>query len=172
MVNNKKGSLGMLIPTIIMGILAFVVLIVGYQKGQHVEGLKATYQMTIQILPILVFAFIIAGFMRVLISQEMVAKWIGENSGIRGILLGTLAGAVSPGGPYVNLPIAAGLFRAGAGVGTIIAFLTGWSLMSLIRLPMEVGIIGWRLTTIRLLSVCIFPPIAGYIALFLSKIIK
>jgi uncharacterized membrane protein YraQ (UPF0718 family) len=85
-------------------------------------------------------------------------------SGFRGILLGTVAGAIAPGGPYVSLPIAAGLIKSGAGVGTMVAFLTGWSLWALGRLPMEVGILGWKFTIIRFTSTFIFPPIAGLIA--------
>ena len=45
----------MLIPTIIMGILAGILLIIGYRQGQgqHIEGLRAAYHMTIQIIPLL-----------------------------------------------------------------------------------------------------------------------
>ncbi|MBE9503105.1 MAG: permease, partial [Proteobacteria bacterium] len=93
-----------------------------------------------------------------------IAKRIGTESGLRGIFLGTIAGGLSPGGPYISLPIAAGLLRAGAGVGTIVAYLTGWSFWAFARLPMEVGIYGWKLTMIRLACTLIFPPIAGLIA--------
>jgi len=57
-----------------------------------------------------------------------------------------------------------GLLRSGAGIGTMVAFLTGWSLWAVSRLPMEVGILGWKLTLIRLASTFFFPPIAGWIA--------
>ena len=71
---------------------------------------------------------------------------------------------LTPGGPYVSLPVALGLLRAGAGAGTMVAYLTGWSLWAIARLPMEVGILGWKLTMIRFVSTLIFPPIAGLIA--------
>jgi uncharacterized membrane protein YraQ (UPF0718 family) len=156
----------MLIPTIIMGILAIGLVIIGYMKGeqQHLLGMKTGLKMTIEIFPLLIFAFVVAGMVQVLLPTELISRWIGSESGIRGIMLGTLAGAIAPGGPYVSLPLAAAIFRAGAGVGTLIAFLTGWSLWAVSRLPMEVGILGWRLTIIRLVSTSIFPPIAGFIA--------
>ncbi len=156
----------MLIPTIIMGALAAIFLIIGYYKGQgqHITGIKSAMNMTVQILPLLVFAFIVAGMVQVLLPQELISKWIGAESGIRGIFIGTVAGALAPGGPYVSLPVAAGLLRTGAGVGTMVAFLTGWSLWAVSRLPMEVGILGWKFTLIRLASTFFFPPIAGLIA--------
>ena len=159
----------MLIPTIIMGTLAFILILTGYLKGQnqHIEGLKATYTMTGQILPLLIFALIVAGMIQVLIPQQHIAKWVGEESGLRGIFIGTLAGAVTPGGPYVSLPIAAGLIKSGAGIGTMVAFLTAWSLIAISRLPLEIPILGLKLTLIRLACTFFFPPIAGLIAQFL-----
>lgn len=156
----------MLVPTIIMGLLATTLLTIGYYKGQgeHVNGVKLALSLTIQVLPLLVFALIVAGMVQVMVPKEILSKLVGEESGIRGILIGTVAGGLSPGGPYVNLPIAAGLLHAGASVGTMVAFLTGWSLWAFSRLPMEVGILGWKLTLIRIASTFFFPPIAGWIA--------
>jgi uncharacterized membrane protein YraQ (UPF0718 family) len=156
----------MLIPTIVMGLLAVTLLLWGYFRGQgeHVTGLKTTTTMLLEILPLLVFAFIVAGMVQALLPQEAVSRWVGAESGWRGLFLGTIAGGLAPGGPYVSLPIAAGLLRSGAGIGTMVAFLTGWSLWAFGRLPMEVGILGWKLTLIRFASTFFFPPIAGWVA--------
>ncbi len=164
--DKKVRDSKMFIPTIIMGVLAMALLFIGYHKGQgeHIIGVKMALNMVVQILPLLVFAFIVAGMVQVLLPRELLARWVGVESGMRGILIGTVAGGLSPGGPYVNLPIAAGLIRSGASVGTMVAFLTGWSLWAVSRLPMEVGILGWKFTAIRIASTFFFPPIAGLLA--------
>lgn len=156
----------MLIPTAIMGALAITLLLVGYYRGegQHMVGVKSALTMIVEMLPLLVFAFIVAGMVQVLLPRELLSQWVGVESGMRGIIIGTVAGALSPGGPFVNLPLAAGLLRAGASVGTMVAFLTGWSLWAIARLPMEVGILGWKFTFIRVASTFFFPPIAGLVA--------
>lgn len=156
----------MLIPTIIMGVLALTFLAIGYARGQgqHIIGLKSALNITVEVFPLLVFAFIIAGMVPVLLPKELLVKWVGAQSGLRGIFIGTLAGGLTPGGPFVSLPIVAGLLRSGASVGTMVAFLTGWSLWAFSRLPLEIGILGWKFTLIRLACVCFFPPIAGLIA--------
>jgi len=158
----------MLIPTIIMGILAAVLLLIAYFRGEgeQITGMRLALTLTVEILPLLFFAFVVAGMVQVLLPHDLLAKWIGEESGLKGIFLGAIAGGFSPGGPYVNLPIAAALLRSGASAGTMVAFLTGWSLWAVSRLPMEVGILGWRFTLIRLACTFIFPPIAGLIAHF------
>jgi uncharacterized membrane protein YraQ (UPF0718 family) len=156
----------MLIPTAVMGVLALVLLAVAYRRGegQWAEGLKAAGVMLVEILPLLVFAFVVAGMAQVLLPRELLSRWVGEESGWRGLFLGTVAGGLAPGGPYISLPIVAALLKSGASMGTMVAFLTGWSLWAVGRLPMEVGILGWKFTLVRVASTFFFPPIAGWIA--------
>ena len=160
----------MLVPTIVMGVLAVILVFFAFQKGVHVTGLKVSWNMLIQIIPLLILAFVVAGMVQVLVPQELISKWVGAESGFRGIIIGTVLGALAPGGPFVSMPIAAGLLRAGAGVGTMVAFLTGWSLLAVSRMPMEIGILGWKFTMIRLACTFFFPLIAGWIAnIFFSR---
>jgi uncharacterized membrane protein YraQ (UPF0718 family) len=156
----------MLIPTIVMGVIAVALLVMGYLRGggEHIMGLKSGGTLLLQILPLLIFAFIIAGMVPVLVPTALISKWVGAESGIRGILIGTVVGGIMPGGPYVCLPIAAGLLRVGASVGTMVALITAWSLWAVSRLPLDVAILGWQFTLIRLACTFFFPPIAGLIA--------
>jgi len=156
----------MLIPTIIMAVLAIALLYIGYQRGsgEHLVGLKSAGNLLLQITPLLIFAFIVAGMIQILIPREIIAKWVGVESGFRGLLIGSAIGGLMPGGPMTSLPVAAGLLRTGASIGTMVAFLTGWSLLAVSRLPMEIGLMGWKFTLIRLACVFFFAPIAGLIA--------
>ena len=156
----------MLIPTIVMGVLAIALTFLAYNRGggEHILGLKSGGSMFIQIIPLLIFAMIIAGMVQVLIPQEMISKWVGAESGLRGLLIGTVMGGFTPGGPFVSMPVAAGLLRTGAGIGTMVAFMTAWSLLAVARLPLEIGVMGWKFTLIRLACTFFFPPIAGFIA--------
>ncbi|MGC9365348.1 MAG: permease [Fidelibacterota bacterium] len=165
----------MLIPTLIMAAIALILLGIGYSKGSglHLIGLKSAWRMTYQVLPLLIFAFIIAGMIQVLLPQNLLDRWVGAESGLRGIIIGTVAGGLTPGGPYVALPVIAGFLKSGAGVGTMVAYLTSWSLWAVARLPMEFGILGWRFTLVRLASTFFFPPIAGLIAQkFFSNLVR
>ena len=156
----------MLIPMIILGVIAVTLLAVGYFRGQgeHILGLKSGVGILIQMLPMLVLAFIVAGMIQALVPTEMISKWLGAESGMRGIFIGTAVGSLMPGGPMSSLPIAAGLLRVGAGVGTMVAFTTGWSLIAIFRLPLEVGLMGWKFTLIRLACTFFFAPMAGWLA--------
>ena len=164
----------MLVPTLIMGAMAVALFAWAWQRGggEHISGLRLAWEILAETLPLLVLSFIVAGLAQVLMPKDLVSRWVGTESGARGLLIGSMAGALTPGGPYVSLPVMAGLLRAGASVGTMVAFLTGWSLWSVHRLPLEVGIVGWRFTLIRLASNLLFPPIAGYLAGLLTRMIR
>lgn len=154
----------MLIPTIVMAVIALGLLGYGYTQGAHVEGMRAGIKMLASILPLLLAVFLVAGLVETLVPKEKVAKLLGDQAGFRGIILGCVAGAVTPGGPYVSFPLVATIYHAGAGVGTVVAFLTAWSLWAVSRLPIELGFVGPRLVLIRLASTLVFPPLAGLIA--------
>jgi len=161
----------MLIPTIVMAVIAIAILIIAYQKGVHIQSLKTTWVMIIQIFPMLILAILAAGTIQHLISPELISKWVGSESGFRGILIGTAVGAFVPGGPYVSLPVAAGLMRTGAGIGTLVAFVTSWGLIGFSNLPMQVGIMGWQFSAVRMACTFFFAPIAGVLAnLFFSRV--
>lgn len=171
---KKRKQSQMLVPTLIMGVIALILFIIAYNKGdgQYMVGMQSAFKMTIEILPLLIFAFIVAGMVQVLLPKELLSKWVGVESGWRGLFIGTVAGGLSPGGPYVSLPVVAGLLKSGASAGTMVAFLTGWSLWAIARMPMEFGILGWKFTIVRFTSTLIFPPIAGLIANMITHYLK
>ena len=164
----------MLTPTLIMGGLAGALVLVGYYQGNnlHITGLQISAKMIVQMMPLLLLALVIAGMSQVFAAQqeEFITKWLGPESGLRGIMFASEAGTLTPGGPVVTVPLLAGLLRSGSSIGVAVAYLTGWGAWSLARLPLEVAILGWKFTLIRVASVCLLPPIAGLIAqTFFSK---
>ena len=128
------------------------------------KGLNASWKMFVGLLPLLILAFLLAGLIQVAIPPEVIQTWLGEESGIRGILLGTLVGALITGGPYISFPIIAAVFHSGAGIGTTVALITGWAMLGLGQLPFEATFLGPRFMLIRLLTVCLVPILAGCLA--------
>ena len=157
--------------TIIMVVLAVILTVVAYFRGGvHVAGLRLGAKTIGDNLLLLLASFAVAGLARVLIPKELISQWLGAQAGFKGILLGCVAGGIVPGSPYSVFPIIASFYESGAGIGTIVGFITAWSLWSISRLPLEIGIIGPKVTLARYLSTLVFPPIAGIIAqLFFTK---
>ncbi len=118
----------------------------------------------VSVIPLLVFAFLIAGLVQTLVTRDRAARWLGAESGWQGIALACLGGALIPGGPYAYYPIAAALMRSGAGLGVLVAFVTAKNLWSVTRLPLEFALLGAHLTLIRLLVTLPVPPLMGLLA--------
>ena len=117
-----------------------------------------------RVLPLLVAAFLVAGFIQALVTQEFVTRWLGREASWKGILLASRGGALVPGGPYVYYPIAAVLLRSGAGLGVLVAFVTAKNVWSISRLPIEFALLGPYLTLVRLGVTAFIPPVMGILA--------
>ncbi|MCK8516071.1 hypothetical protein M0534_07005 [Methylonatrum kenyense] len=125
-----------------------------------------------QMRPLLVripIALIAGSFLAMLVPRELVASSLGDGSGLQGILLATLLGAVMPGGPMITFPIALALISAGTGTAQMVTLITAWSVLALHRvIAFELPALGWRLTGIRLLACLILAPIAGLLAMLIG----
>jgi uncharacterized membrane protein YraQ (UPF0718 family) len=107
-------------------------------------------------------SFLAAGFAQVLIPSEWIRGALGRDSGMRGIALATVAGIATPAGPFVSLPIATTLLRAGAEPAAVVTYLTAWSLLAVHRLvAWEVPLLGARFALVRYAICAALPVLAG-----------
>ena len=110
----------------------------------------------------LALGMLLAGMTQVILPQEVISLWLGDESGFTGILIGAAVGMLVPGGPYVVIPLAASIFLAGAGVGPVAALITAWNTIPFTRTVMwELPFLGGAFTTSRMLVNLPFPIVAG-----------
>jgi len=110
----------------------------------------------------LLLGFILGGLIQELIPKNMISKWLGPESGLKGILIASYAGIFLSGGPYMMLPVFVSIYRAGAGVGPLMALLSGRGLLSLqLLLVWQIPFLGVELSVSRYLACIIVPPVAG-----------
>jgi uncharacterized membrane protein YraQ (UPF0718 family) len=153
-------------PLVLAGIALLLAAVAWWRGGPELAwaGLREGGEVLLSVVPLLLAAFLIAGLIQALVTEDLLARWLGAQSGWRGILLASLGGALMPGGPYVYYPIAAALLRSGAGLGVLVAFVTAKNLWPVTRLPVEIALLGPRLTFIRLGVTFILPPLLGVLA--------
>lgn len=116
--------------------------------------------------PKILCGFFIAAAMPVLIPQEVLTRWVGRESGVRGLWVACIAGALVPGGPMMIFPLAAGFRMAGAGIGVIIAFVVAWSLYGVNRTVIwEMSFLHIDFVLLRV-AICLpLPFLAGWVAM-------
>lgn len=125
-------------------VLVVLVLLLGgwaYLKSPALayKGASDSVRLMLNILPMIVVGFFLGGMISVLLPRELVVAWAGEGSGLRGLLVGTIAGAFAPGGPYIQFPVVAGIWKAGAGVGPMTAYVSAWALIAVHRIVIYEG---------------------------------
>jgi uncharacterized membrane protein YraQ (UPF0718 family) len=153
--------------TAILVILAVLMLVLAARKrdGSLRQGLELSWSTLRRTIPLLLVAFVIVGFVEELAPQEIVRSWIGPESGLGGVFIGELAGALLPGGPYVVFPLIAALYQAGAGIGPTLAMITSWSGLALLTASFELPFLGWRFTAIRMLLAATVPLVVGLLGM-------
>ena len=153
-------SLGIWGVTLVLGLIAYS------RPGRlHLQGLKIAWGYFYVLVPRLIVAVLVSGFFSAIVPTELVAGSIGKESGMKGILIASLVGGFTPGGPIISFPIVVILYKAGAGIPPLIAFITAWSVFAFHRIVMyEIPVMGIRFAVLRLLSSLVLPPVAGILA--------
>ncbi len=155
----------MLIAFLILFIMAVTLYIIAYRRhdGTHSRGLKKGCKMFVRLIPLLLLAFLLAGLIQVAIPPEVIRSWMGAQSGFRGVCVGSIAGALLAGGPYVAFPVISAIYQSGAGIGATVSLITGWAVIGLGQIPFEATIMGPRFMLVRIATVFITPFAAGLI---------
>jgi len=108
---------------------------------------------------------LIGTFVTLVLPREMVARWVGHESGLSGLAVGALFGAILPGGPFTIYPVAGAVLAIGADAGAVVAFITSWTLVGYTRaLVWELPFFGGHFVIWRIIEALPLPIIAGLLA--------
>ena len=161
------------LSTIVLALLAVAFAIIAYLKDPSlpVIGARNGLAMLWFILPRLIPALILAGLLQVLVPQETVARYFGRAGGMKAILVASLAGVLTPGGPMISVPLMVVLANSGVGLPSLVAYMTAWSLFGVQRIiAWEAPLLGWKFVAVRVIPSLIFPVVAGWlVATFYSE---
>jgi len=150
---------------IVLGILIVAGIIISFIKGGWdltSSGFMRSGHLLESIWLRILLGFMLGGFIQAIIPRELVKKWIGSSSGIKGILIGSYGAIIATGSPYIWLPVVASLHRAGAGVGPILSLVTARGILSLQMLIVwQVPFFGAELAMSRYIPCLFVPPIVG-----------
>lgn len=127
----------------------------------------------LDILPKVLAGCLIGAFIGLLAPREAVARWVGSDSGLRGLAVATVIGIVLPGGPFTIYPLAGTFLMIGAGIGPVVAFVTAWTLLGFNRAVVwEIPFFGADFVLWRSLVTLPLPAIAGLFAQALMRALK
>ncbi len=133
------------------------------------NALSISAQQLWQMLLIIPPIFILLGLMDVWVPRETMVKYMGEGSGLKGIILSIILGSAAAGPLYGAFPVAAVFMKKGVKFSNLLIFIGAWSTTKIPMFLFEMASLGTRFAVTRLL---IDIPGIIIIAFILSKLIS
>jgi len=156
---KNSGSIRDAIFLAVAFIIAIILLSIFPDKQEAVT--TASWKFFIEMISVLPGVMILMGLFMVWIPKEMVEKYLGKTSGIKGFSLAILLGALPTGPLYVAFPLAASLIKKGARISNIIIFLSAWACIKIPQEMVELQFLGPRFMAARLVLTIVFVVIMG-----------
>jgi uncharacterized membrane protein YraQ (UPF0718 family) len=122
------------------------------------------------VLTCLVPAFFIAGAIAVFVSQAAVLKYFGATAKkILSYSVASVSGTVLAVCSCTVLPLFAGIYTRGAGLGPATAFLYSGPAINVLAIVLTARILGWQLGLARAIGAVLFAVITGLLMAFIFR---
>ncbi|MDF2685335.1 MAG: putative permease [Clostridia bacterium] len=127
---------------IAVAILIIILTIFNHQLGLKALGISASAFM--EMLAIIPPVFLLLGLLDVWVPRELMVKYMGEGSGLKGIILSILIGSAAAGPLYGAFPVAAVFMKKGVKFSNILIFIGAWSTTKIPMVLFEVSSLGFK----------------------------
>ena len=94
--------------------------------------------------------FILLGLLDVWVPRETMVHFLGEGSGLKGIVIAVLLGTAAAGPLYAAFPVAGIFLKKGAKFSNVVLFLGAWSTTKVPMVAFEVASLGPLFGFVRL----------------------
>ncbi|MEQ8159632.1 MAG: permease [Smithellaceae bacterium] len=122
------------------------------------------------VLTCLVPAFFIAGAISTFVSQAAVLKYFGAQANkILSYSVASVSGSVLAVCSCTVLPLFAGIYTRGAGIGPATAFLYSGPAINVLAIILTAKVLGWQLGLARAIGAVIFAVVTGLLMAFIFR---
>ncbi len=112
-------------------------------------ALMKSWKAFLNILPALAGVLALVGLVLSVLSPGLITSVLGQNTGIWGMFLTSLFGAITLIPAFVAYPMAASLIDSGAGLMQIAVFVSTLTMVGTVTAPLEAKYFGWKETLLR-----------------------
>jgi uncharacterized membrane protein YraQ (UPF0718 family) len=165
---KERNNLMKILKILLVSVL-FLLLLFQYYPEKAIKSLEISGNYGLEMIYILPAVLILMGLVDVWIPEKYVKKYLGKETGLKGILLAILMGTLPTGPMYVAFPIAAELLKKGAGLRNIIIFLGVWASLKIPQIGVEIQFLGLKFATLRFIFTLISVVFTGIIVEFFNK---
>lgn len=134
---------------IISTILIILTFIWNKEVGvKAIDTVKFSFKEMMLVIPPI---FILMGLLDEWVPKETVVKFMGEGSGLKGIILSFLIGSAAAGPLYGAFPVATVFMKKGVKLTNVFIFIGAWSTTKIPMLLFEIASLGSKFALTRLL---------------------
>jgi uncharacterized membrane protein YraQ (UPF0718 family) len=152
---------------LIVFVLSIILLI--FKRELGMKALSITGNSIKEMLLVIPPIFILLGLLDVWVPRETMVKYMGEGSGLKGVILSIFIGSAAAGPLYGAFPIAAVFMKKGVKFMNVLIFIGAWSTTKIPMFLFELTSLGYRFAISRLL---IDIPGIIIIAFLISKMVS
>lgn len=152
----------------LIALVAMILLTIINQK-LGIKALLITGTSVKEMLLVIPPIFILLGLLDVWVPRETMIKYMGEDSGLKGVLLAIFIGSAAAGPLYGAFPVAAVFMKKGVKFMNILIFIGAWSTTKIPMFLFEMAALGNKFAISRLL---INIPGIIILAFILSKMVS
>lgn len=117
--------------------------------AQRQPSLEAFWEFLVEMLYVMPAVLVIMGLFAVWIPKEMITRWLGHGSGVRGMMIALVVGTLPTGPLYAAFPLTKGLLDKGASPRNIFIFMASWACIKIPQVLLELQFLGWRFALAR-----------------------
>ncbi len=151
--------------TLFFYVLAGVALVWSYAKDRKKtkQGLMKAWKAFENILPAFAVIILVIGIMLALVSPAVVSAIIGQNSGVGGMLIAGVIGAITLIPAFIAFPLAKAILDMGAGILQIAVFVSTLMMVGVVTAPLESQFFNLRITLYRNVLSLVFAFVVAYV---------
>ncbi|NLX85235.1 MAG: permease [Synergistaceae bacterium] len=149
--------------------LACLGLLTIFNRSLGTKALSISARSFVEMLFIIPPVFVLLGLLDVWVPRESMIKYMGEGSGLKGVLLSLVIGSAAAGPLYAAFPVSAVFMKKGVSFSNVMIFIGAWSTTKIPMVLFEIQSLGARFALTRLL---VDIPGIIIIAVLLSKLIS
>ncbi|MBF7096201.1 permease [Alkalibacter mobilis] len=116
-----------------------------------------------ELLSVLPPIFVLLGLLDVWVPRETMVKYMGEGSGIKGILISIFLGSAAAGPLYGAFPLAGVFMKKGVKFSNVLIFIGAWSTTKIPMFLFELSALGTKFALTRLIASMIGIFVIGHL---------
>jgi uncharacterized membrane protein YraQ (UPF0718 family) len=149
----------------ILLIITVFCLVISFLINRHKTwmGIKKGAIMFLNLLPVLLSMLALVSLVLYLIPNEILIRYLGEGSGIKGWITAAGLGSVSLIPGFIAFPLCGILLKNGVTYSVIAVFVTTLMMVGFMTLPVEAKFFGYRTAIVRNLLSLVAALFIGFI---------